>query len=205
MRTCVGVGAIRCPLPQVFVAEGRLALAEQFALRRPEIQLSAGIGAHDQVDQAGGVLAECGVDALAQDGNVEILHAGQAAELAQPRRHRLDLAVHTDSGGANHGQLLARILGHGLVYRRAVNHYAQRRDDSYRRQRTEIDRPCDRRRGAGGQRQTAHYNRFFEVDCANYFFNRASAASAARRKTPACAAVTPAMGNVGAGSLKMPR
>ena len=42
-------------------------------------------------------------------------------------------AAHADSGGANHRQLLRRMLANGLIYRRAVNHYAQRRDDSYRR------------------------------------------------------------------------
>ena len=91
------------------------------------------------------------------DKDIEILDAGKAAELAQPRGHRLDLSLHADSGRANHRQLLTRMLANGLIYRRAVNHYAQRRDDSYRRDRTEIDRPCDRRRGAWGQRQTAHY------------------------------------------------
>ena len=56
------------------------------------------------------------------------------------------------------------MLGNGVVNRGSVNHYAQRRDDSYRRKRAEIDRPRDRRRGARGQRQTAQYNRFWARD-----------------------------------------
>jgi hypothetical protein len=74
------------------------------------------------------------VDALAQDRNVEILHAGQAANWRSRAVIAWILALHT-------GQRRVRTMAScwlefwatALVYRRAVNHHAQRRDDSYRR------------------------------------------------------------------------
>ena len=66
MRTCDALRAFdaHCQISASRCAE--LTLAEQLAGRRPVIEPADGVGAHDQVDQAGGVLAERRIDALAQ-------------------------------------------------------------------------------------------------------------------------------------------
>ena len=79
---------------------------------------------------------------------------GRLPNCAQPRGHRLDFALHADRGGAHHGELLAGMLRDRIVDRRAIDHHAQRRDDSYRRKRAEIDRSRDGRFGGRRLRQT---------------------------------------------------